>query len=321
MRYLAAALACAWACIGGFAVGQAQTVHQADFDTIFPSFGFSYAYSGYGDPEFQGIDSSDQMFSTYDVTTGPAATATLDSSAWVIPPDPTYTYAGWGLGIGLFMNEDQRPTSGDLSQYTVKFDASVSGYTEGFDGLDTEFSVLLQIPDNDGDGGAEEVRLGVNRDNLGNLPALPHLSTEPQSFEVKLSDLVVQNEEYDFATQFADVFILILQLAPNVNADEIGLDADNVITVDNVRFEGPFATPFGGDYNFDGVVDGSDFLTWQLGGSFNGLVAEDLDVWKANYGRTAPGGVSAVPEPSALVLAAAAIAAVLVRRTPRALVN
>lgn len=318
MRYLAA-LAWAGACVGGLAAARAQTVHQADFDTIFPSFGYSYDYSGYGDPAFQAIDTSDLTSSTYDVTTGPAATATLDTSAWIIPPPPdsTYTYAGWGLGIGLFMNEDQRPTSGDLSQYTVKFDASASGYTAGFDGLDTELNVLIQIPDNDGDGGAEEVRLGVNGDNLGNLPALPFLTTEPQSFEVKLSDLVVQNEEYDFAMQFADVFILILQLAPNVNADEVGLDADNVITVDNVRFEGPFAAPFGGDYNFDAVVDGSDFLTWQQGGSTNGVVPEDLEVWKANYGRTQPGVVSAVPEPGGVALATIVLMAVVSRRRGR----
>jgi hypothetical protein len=309
MRRLAAALACVWACVGGLAIGHAQTVHQADFDTIFPSFGYSYDYSGYGDPAFQNVDSSDQTSSSYEVMTSPAATGTLDTTAWVIPPDSTYNYAGWGLGIGLFMNEDARPTSGDLSQYTVKFDASVSGYEAGFDGLDTELNVLIQIPDNDGDGGAEEVRLGVNAGNLGNLPALPFLSTVTQSFEVKLSDLVVQNEEYDFETQFADVFILILQLAPNVSADEVGIDADNVITVDNVRFEGPFASPFGGDFNFDNVVDGSDFLSWQRGESPGGVVTEDLDVWKANYGRTAPAGLSAVPEPGGVMLATVALLA------------
>jgi hypothetical protein len=291
---------------------RAQTVHQADFDTIFPSFGYSYDYSGYGDPD--NIDSSDQTSSTYDVTTGPAATATLDTSSWVIPPTAGYNYAGWGLGIGLFMNEDARPTSGDLSQYTVKFDASAAGYEAGVDGLDTELNVLIQIPDNDGDGGAEEVRLGVNAGNLGNLPALPFLSTEPQSFEVKLSDLVVQNEEYDFEAQFADVFILILQLAPNVNADDVGFDADNVVTVDNVRFEGPFASPFGGDFNFDTVVDGSDFLSWQRGESPNGVDAGDLETWRANYGRTAPAAASAVPEPGAAALAAMALLAACRRR-------
>lgn len=74
------------------------------------------------------------------------------------------------------------------------------------------------------------------------------------------------------------------------------------------------------DFNHDGDVDGSDFLTWQRGygtlsaadhsnGDADGdgdVDAEDLYVWQADFGHAAtdsPDGTTAVPEPSGLVIA------------------
>ena len=53
-----------------------------------------------------------------------------------------------------------------------------------------------------------------------------------------------------------------------------------------------------GDFNFDGQVDGNDFLHWQRGNSPTPVSLEDLAGWEANYG---PAGspTYAVPEPSA----------------------
>jgi hypothetical protein len=69
-------------------------------------------------------------------------------------------------------------------------------------------------------------------------------------------------------------------------------------------------TPLAGDFNDDGIVDGTDFLEWQrgLGSEFD---AADLADWKANYGQTAGGPqaaptAGAVPEPSAAAIALAA---------------
>jgi hypothetical protein len=79
-----------------------------------------------------------------------------------------------------------------------------------------------------------------------------------------------------------------------------------------------------GDYTGDGSVDGSDFLAWQRAfgksvapsgsgadGNANGIVdGPDLDVWKAHFGHPAP-SVSAIPEPSAFLLASASFAGAL----------
>jgi len=55
-----------------------------------------------------------------------------------------------------------------------------------------------------------------------------------------------------------------------------------------------------GDFNGDGVVDGTDFLAWQRDPSVG-----DLADWQANYGATAgsiAAGSAVVPEPSTLLL-------------------
>jgi hypothetical protein len=310
MRKSILAAAFAWACVSGLAMSQAQTVHQVDFDPIRPSFGYSYAFSGYGD-DMGNHDTSSEVSATYDVTTLPVGTGTLDSSDWQLPPAPAYTYIGWGLGIGLFFNEGTRPTSGVLSDYTVSFDASVAGYLN--DGLSTEVSVILQAPDDDDeDTNAEEYRLDVE------ASLRPVLTDALQSFEFNLGDLLPPTApNFDFPVNFEDTFIAILQVAPNTNAGQIGLDDDNVITVDNVRFEGPFAVPFGGDFDFNDVVDGNDFLIWQRGESPEAGSAAELEAWKANYGQSAPiPELSAVPEPGCLVLSAfAALGLMAVGRT------
>lgn len=52
-----------------------------------------------------------------------------------------------------------------------------------------------------------------------------------------------------------------------------------------------------GDFNSDGKVDGRDFLLWQRNTSVGNLAD-----WKANFGTGSLAAVSAVPEPSSLVL-------------------
>jgi hypothetical protein len=314
-------IACALLSLCGFAAAHAQTVHEADFDTTFPSFGYSFDYSGTGapadsvdPPPYTAIDTSDQTTSTYDVNTPPAATATLDTSAWIIPPDASYTYAGWGLGVGLFFDEGERPTSGVLSDFSVSFDASITGYDPlDPDGIGTNVLVLIQTPDNDDpDTAAQQVTLSITDGNPGTLPGRPMLTSTPQTFTIGFEEFNNQGGAFDFATAFSDVFIMILQLEPATNVGEVGLDADNILTVDNVSFEGAFASPAQpGDFDNDLDVDGNDFLVWQRGESPNGPVTGDLDEWKANF---PPAVVSAIPEPASLALSSLAAAVLLARR-------
>lgn len=67
-------------------------------------------------------------------------------------------------------------------------------------------------------------------------------------------------------------------------------------------FESPYPA---GDYDYDGLVTGSDFLMWQSGQVGEGPSRDFLDYWKANYGTSEPSSLAlqrAVPEPSAMLL-------------------
>lgn len=91
-----------------------------------------------------------------------------------------------------------------------------------------------------------------------------------------------------------------------------------------------FIDPIDGDYNGDGVVDAADYTVWRdtLGsttdlradGNGNGTIdgplgaGNDYEVWTTNYGASASASSSTVPEPTAAVLAALGVAALLRRR-------
>ncbi len=70
-----------------------------------------------------------------------------------------------------------------------------------------------------------------------------------------------------------------------------------------------------GDFDYDGDVDGVDFLKWQRGESpYYPLSATDLAAWEANFGTGAAAASVAVPEPSAILLCVMAAVGLFVRK-------
>jgi hypothetical protein len=70
-----------------------------------------------------------------------------------------------------------------------------------------------------------------------------------------------------------------------------------------------------GDFNFDGLVDGSDLLLWQRGDSPSPGSTTDLQAWQENFGVFAAGTPAApVPEPGVLTLLLASLTACSCKR-------
>jgi len=71
-----------------------------------------------------------------------------------------------------------------------------------------------------------------------------------------------------------------------------------------------------GDYNMDGVVDGKDFLYWQLGLSPNPLSASDLAIWSTHFGQPTASSTT-VPEPSTWAMLVMVIAILTTTQRPK----
>jgi hypothetical protein len=70
-----------------------------------------------------------------------------------------------------------------------------------------------------------------------------------------------------------------------------------------------------GDFDYDGDVDGRDFLIWQQGNSPGHLSAADLGAWQTNYGASSTELASvAVPESNGTVMVFAIAGLTLLRR-------
>jgi len=80
--------------------------------------------------------------------------------------------------------------------------------------------------------------------------------------------------------------------------------ADNVVVSEAIS----------GDFDFDGDVDGDDFLKWQRG---SGTIynTDDLTAWQNNYGFVAPlAALNAVPEPASIAILALGAATLITLR-------
>jgi hypothetical protein len=83
------------------------------------------------------------------------------------------------------------------------------------------------------------------------------------------------------------------------------------ITIHEIAIRERTAAP--GDFDFDGDVDGGDFLVWQRGD----ITPAGLADWKASFGAGAQVAAVTIPEPCGLLLALLAIAGLPVARRRR----
>lgn len=90
---------------------------------------------------------------------------------------------------------------------------------------------------------------------------------------------------------------------------------DRSVLIESLKFEiidAPQNDP--GDFNGDGLVDGTDFLQWQRGETNPPLDGGALQEWKDQFGVGAAPAGSAVPEPASLAMLALGCVALLAAR-------
>jgi hypothetical protein len=117
---------------------------------------------------------------------------------------------------------------------------------------------------------------------------------------------------------------LVLGGTTQLSGVTYGSTSSSAMFQDNTYFDGTGMVQVGalGDFNGNGSVDAADYVVWRK--SYSGNMAL-YDLWRANYGNTAPGSgsaggglvSSAVPEPSTFVLVAMTIAPLVTNRRRR----
>ena len=158
------------------------------------------------------------------------------------------------------------------------------GTTHTADGTDTVVpDVLVQNSFSDGAVHSHIIMLVVDNDGNAEL-------NRPEG--VYLTSMVLQADGFEAS----DPFFFVHRTSGLTNEPRD-------IAVDWVRdnYDSLIGATQPGDFNGDGTIDGSDFLTWQrdLG------TPEDLAAWQTNYGQAASSALSAaiaVPEPTAILL-------------------
>ncbi|MCA9235194.1 MAG: hypothetical protein KDA44_06970, partial [Planctomycetales bacterium] len=195
----------------------------------------------------------------------------------------------WGADFGAGGGQ---PGADNPANYVVSFDIDISGVASGDEVVGgnvslykADYEAVFGV-DLNNDGDMEDGYSYWSSDystNMGAAEGWVHVEwnlasgsppTVPDTDGVAYFTTPVFDDETTF--QYG--------LFPFNSPGGFGLDADNVVLIDNFQFEfiPPVVGP--GDFDEDGDVDGGDFLAWQRGNSPTPLSADDLAAWQANFG-------------------------------------
>ena len=211
------------------------------------------------------------------------------------------------------------PLTNDLTHPGLSYTANGQLATSGINAIDLTFRFRIQALT--GSKAYVDQSLELTNGTVGVAGGLAYLSQElADQLGADLgATLVMQDGQSDFF-QFFDDANFAHQFSVNVSTSIFltGLSPTDTVTVStfNQRFAqtGPQSTA--GDFDFDGDVDGRDFLIWQRGGSPLPKSASDLAAWQTNYGTVTAmaAHLATVPEPSTHLLVTLNSAMMLLRR-------
>jgi hypothetical protein len=208
--------------------------------------------------------------------------------------------------------------SNDPARYRFSMDVNISGNNGGegttplalgISASDMNYEATYNIDvnaDGDFDDGAEVY-------NHGEIKPMISVSGEWVNISFTFDQGTAQTIDADVLPEH-QVFSngLALQWYASYGSGGFGLDADNVVNMDNFRIEFLEVVGLSGDFNEDGAVGAADYVVWRKNETANnplpnddGLLtqAERFDLWRANFGEmTGSGSGTAVPEPATLAL-------------------
>lgn len=159
-----------------------------------------------------------------------------------VPRKTSYNYAGFGGGFGNFRDPAGLPAP-RLSDYAFTVDMKGAGYAPGQSTVPVEIQIQIQVADEaygrgDADTDADPFAQIVKTVDVG--PGYGTFTFTLDQATLKFEDPVPAAER-----DFAKYFNKVANINMNFNADAgtaMGLDADNFLSIDNVRL------------NFTGVV-------------------------------------------------------------------
>lgn len=215
--------------------------------------------------------------------------------------------------------------SSNSARYRFSMDVNVAGNNGGegstplilgISAIDNNYEANHGIDvNNDGD-----LLDGAEVYNHGEIKPIVSLSGQWVNISFTFDQGTPQTLDSDIPAQDQQVFsnALSLQWYASYNSGAFGLDADNVVNMDNFRIEFLEAAP--GDFNDDGKVDAADYVVWRDNVGTTNVLPNDngiggtigtahYDLWRTNFGAGASGsgsGLTAgpVPEPAAFALVA-----------------
>ena len=217
-----------------------------DFDSTEPASSYTFGFAGHGDGVETTQLESDKMKT--DVVASEengnkndegkktkGLSVKLNTEVFEVPATAAFDYVGWGVGIVHSLTDSPLPTN-DLTKYTVKFDAKVSG-TESLD--QSKLRVQFVVPDGKGpekdDDENDDVVLQMGCGEDDGTDCLTFKS-EYQTFAIDGAKLKVTKGSQEKLGEYVPTN-LVFHIQAQGTSSTIGKDNDNVLHIDNLRLE------------------------------------------------------------------------------------
>lgn len=205
-----------------------------------------------------------------------------------------------------------QPLVNDPTQPGLQFSAGGQLSTTGYNNIDLQLRFRVQALS--GASSFAGHSASINALTFGGTGGVAYISQELSTTGgVDLGPVLAIADNAHSFVQLADdaSFAPHLSVDARLNVFLQGTAANDAIALSTftLRLAQTGPPSIAGDFDGNKSVDGADLLRWQRGQSPSPLSTQDLTLWRNNFGQSiaAAPAITAVPEPTALTLAASAM--------------